>query len=584
MSQTDALPSAAKTLRLRGRAWLLASLVIAALVLVPVAALLWQATQGSAELWSHLAVNVLPHALGQTAILMAGVGVLVAVIGTSAAWLVTAYDFPGRRMLEWALLLPLAVPTYIVAYAYLDLLHPLGPFQSLVRAVLGYDSPRDFRLPDIRSMPGAILLLSLVLYPYVYLPTRAMFMTQAANLIEAARTLGTSRAQVFRRVAVPLARPAIAVGISLALMETVNDIGASEFLGVRSLTITVYTTWVTRSDLPGAAQIALAMVLLVVALVSLEKWARRRQRYTAAAQRPRSLPRHPLRGRAGLAALALGLLPVTLGFLLPALHLTIEAWRRFQFAGVSDLLLIEARNSFLLSLCATAAVLGCGLVVAYAARIFPGRGAQVLARVATVGYAMPGTILALGILIAAGGFDRWLDRTAQDWFGLPLGLVLIGSGLALGYAYLVRFLAISVGSVEAGLTRIPRSYDDVARTLGQGVTGTLRHVHFPLTRAAMAAAGLLVFVDCMKELSATLLLRPLNFETLATHLYGEAARGTYEEAALAALAIVLVGILPVILLARVGRQDSDPAPRQASRPMAGSGLRLSADPGGSADA
>ena len=564
---STARPETSGPFRLRGRGWLLASLGIAALVLVPILALVWQATHGSAGLWSHLAAHVLPHALRQTVILMAGVGVLVAVIGTSTAWLVTAYDFPGRRFLEWALLLPLAVPTYIVAYAYLDLLHPLGPFQTLVRAVLGYDSPRDFRLPDIRSMTGAILLLSLVLYPYVYLPTRAMFLTQAANLVEAARTLGTSRAQIFRRVALPLARPAIAVGVSLALMETLNDIGASEFLGVRSLTIAVYTTWVTRSDLPGAAQIALVMILLVVALVSLEKWARRRQRYATGAQRARSLSRHRLGRAAGLAALGLGLLPIVFGFLLPALHLAIEAWQRFQFAGLSDRLLVEARNSFVLSSLATIAILACGLIVACTARIFPGRGPQILMRVSTVGYAMPGTILALGILIAAGSFDRWLDRIARTWFDIPLGLLLIGSGLALGYAYLVRFLAISVGSVEAGLTRIPRSYDDAARTLGCGATGTLRQVHLPLSKTALAAAGLLVFVDCMKELSATLLLRPLNFETLATHLYGEAARGTYEEAALAALAIVLVGILPVILLARVGRSEADDKPRD--RPEAG---------------
>ena len=266
--------------RTRGRVWVFAAYAIAALVLLPVLALAWEASRGSEGLWLHLAKNVLPHAISQTLTLLAGVGVLVAVIGTGCAWLVTAYDFCGRRVLEWALLLPLAVPTYIVAYAYLDLLHPLGPVQELVRDMLGYDSPREFRLPDIRSMPGAILLLSLVLYPYVYLPTRAMFMTQSANLVEAARALGTTRRQVFRRVALPLARPAIAVGVSLALMETLNDIGASEFLGVRSLTISIYTTWVTRSDLPGAAQISLAMLVLVVALIS--AMARRRQRYPAA--------------------------------------------------------------------------------------------------------------------------------------------------------------------------------------------------------------------------------------------------------------------------------------------------------------
>lgn len=548
-----AFAAASALLRPRGGAWVLASVLIAALTLVPILALGWQAAQGSDGLWSHLSRHVLPHALGQTLILMAGVGFLTAAIGTGIAWLVTAYDFPGRRSLEWALLLPLAVPTYIIAYAYLDMLHPLGPFQSAIRAVLGFDSPRDFRLPDIRSMTGAILLLGLVLYPYVYLPVRAMFMTQAANLVEVAHTLGTPRRHILWRVALPLARPAIAVGVSLALMETLNDIGASEFLGVRSLTISVYTTWVTRSDLAGAAQIALAMLVLVVALITLERWARRKQRYSVSAQRARSMSRQPLKGAARWMAMGLCLLPVLLGFVLPASHLAIEAWERFQFAGLSARLVTEAWNTFALSALATVAVLLCGLVVAYTARLFPQRGMQAVHRMASLGYAMPGTILALGILIAAGGFDRWIGRMIKDGLGVDPGLVLIGTGLALGYAYLARFLAISIGSVEAGLSRIPRSYDQSARTLGHGIGGTLRHVHLPLSRAALAAGGLLVFVDCMKELSATLLLRPLNFETLATHLYGEAARGTYEEAAIAALAIVVVGILPVILLARVGR-------------------------------
>src|SRR5690606_32253701 len=249
--------------------WLLAALLIAAAVLLPLLALAWTAAHGSEGLWSHIAANVLPRAAWNTLLLLLGVGVLVVAIGTGAAWLVTAYEFRGRSTMAWALLLPLAVPTYIVAYAYLDLLHPLGPVQGALRAVLGLDSPRDFRLPDIRGLAGCIVLLGFVLYPYVYMTTRAMFMTQAASLLEAARTLGSGRVALFTRVALPLARPAIAVGAALALLETLNDIGASEFLGVQTLTVSVYTTWITRSDLPGAAQIALAMLLLVVLLIAL---------------------------------------------------------------------------------------------------------------------------------------------------------------------------------------------------------------------------------------------------------------------------------------------------------------------------
>ncbi|AJD44410.1 iron ABC transporter permease [Rhizobium sp. SEMIA 4085] len=558
MSHVDLRPSPMlKAVRRRsGRVWLLASVLIAAPVATPVLALLWQALQGSNGLWPHLLAYVLPQAFLQTGMLLVGVGVLVTLLGTSTAWLVTAYDFPGRRLLEWALLLPLAMPTYIIAYAYLDLLHPIGWVQGAIRAALGYASPRDFRLPEIRSMAGCIVLLSFVLYPYVYLTTRAMFFTQAANLVEVSRTLGTGRGRVFWRVALPLARPAIAVGVSLALMEALNDIGASEFLGVKTLTVSVYTTWVTRSDLPGAAQIAVAMLLLVVALVTIERWARRRQRYWSSAQRARSFTPHRLGSVSGLAAFALGLIPVLIGFIAPASYLAVEAWKRFRFAGLSPRLLSETFNTVTLSAMATLAILLFGLVIAYAARSLPGRLTAALQRISTVGYAMPGTVLAIGILVPVAALDRMIDQTALAWLGMPTGLLLIGSGAALGYAYVTRFLAISVGSVEAGFSRIPRSFDHAARSLGQNVTGTFRHIHLPLSKPSLVAAGLLVFVDCMKELPATLLLRPLNFETLATHLYGEAARGTYEEASIAALAIVLVGTLPVIVLARIGRWKS----------------------------
>lgn len=558
MSHVDLRPSPAlKAARYNaGRPWLLAAILIAALVATPILALLWQALQGSSGLWPHLLAYVLPQAFLQTGMLLVGVGILVTILGTSTAWLVTAYDFPGRRLLEWALLLPLAVPTYIIAYAYLDLLHPIGWVQTTIRAALGYTSPRDLRLPDIRSMAGCIVLLGFVLYPYVYLTTRAMFLTQAANLVEVSRTLGTKRNQVFWKVALPLARPAIAVGVSLALMEALNDIGASEFLGVKTLTVSVYTTWVTRSDLPGAAQIALVMLSLAVALVSVERWARRRQRYSSSAQKARSFAPHRLGPVSGLAALALGLIPVFIGFVAPASYLAVEAWKRFRFAGLSPRLLSETVNTVTLSAIATLAVLLFGVIVAYAARSLPGRITAALQRISAIGYAMPGTVLAIGILVPVAALDRMIDQTALDWLGASTGLLLIGSGTALGYAYVARFLAIAVGSLEAGFSRLPRSFDHAARSLGQNVTGTFRHVHLPLSKPFLAAAGVLVFVDCMKELSATLLLRPLNFETLATHLYGEAARGTYEEAAIAALAIVIVGTLPVIVLARIGRLKS----------------------------
>lgn len=537
-----------------GGGWLAASTLIAALALAPILALVAVALQGSAGLWPHLIAYVLPQALSQTALLLVGVGLLVMILGTGLAWLVTAYDFPGRRILEGALLLPLAVPTYIVAYAYLDLMHPIGPVQVALRALLGFESPQEFRLPDIRSMGGCILVLGFVLYPYVYLPVRAMFLTQAAGLIEASRMLGTRRTGVFFKVALPLARPAIAVGLALALMETLNDIGASEFLGVRTLTLSIYSTWVTRSDLPGAAQIALAMLVVVLALVALERWARRHQRYAASAQRQRVMVPQRLPLGWGIGALLLGSFPILIGFLAPASYLASQAWARVSFAGISPAIYAETWNTVAISTLATGTVLAGGLAVAYAARLRPGTSSNLLGRIAAIGYAVPGTVLAIGLLTPIALLDRMIADTARAWFGVASGLVLLGSGAALVYAYAARFLAISSGSIEAGFARIPPSLDQAARVLGATSGRTMRRIHLPLSKTALAAAALLVFVDCMKELPASLLLRPLNFETLATHLYGEAARGTYEDAAVAALIIVVIGVLPVIVLARLGRQ------------------------------
>ncbi|MBR7897143.1 iron ABC transporter permease [Burkholderia multivorans] len=529
--------------------WTFAALAIAAAVAAPLAALVAAAFDADLAHWRHLAAFVLPQALANTLLLLAGVGAIVSIVGTGCAWLVTAYDFPGRRTLAWALLLPLAVPTYIVAFAYLDLLHPIGPVQSAVRWLLGFDSPRQFRLPDLRSLPGAVFVLGFVLYPYVYLSTRAMFVTQSASLLEAARTLGAGRVATFWRVVMPLARPAIAVGVSLALLETLNDIGASEFLGVQTLTVSVYTTWITRSDLAGAAQIALAMLAVVVAMIALERYGRRRQRY-AHGRRMRPLAPRRLTGAAGCTAAVLGWLPVLLGFGAPAAYLAVETAKRLhQVGGVSAQLLDGLANTLTIAAAATVATLACGLIVAWAARAqrdsMHAGVARVGARIASLGYAVPGTVLAIGLLTPLGA----VDRLAGTLLGRD-GLWLIGSAAALVIAYTVRFLAIAAGNVEAGLARIPPSLEQAARSLGETAAGALRRVHLPLLRPALTTSALLVFVDAMKELPATLLLRPLNFDTLATWLYAEAARGTYEEGAVAALAIVLAGLVPVILLAR----------------------------------
>ncbi|MCO8170462.1 iron ABC transporter permease [Pseudomonas sp. 21LCFQ02] len=525
------------------------SLLAALIVIAPVAALLWHAFAGDVAHWQHLLNNVVPVALRDTLILLAGVGVVVTVLGVGSAWLLSAYDFPGKALLGWALLLPLAVPTYIMAYAYLDLLHPIGPVQSSIRALLGYSSPREWRLPDVRNMTGAILILGFVLYPYVYLTMRAMFLTQAANLIEAARTLGARRQEVFLRIVLPLARPAWAVGLSLALLETLNDIGASSFLGVKTLTVSVYTAWTARSDLAAAAQIALTMLVVIIGLILIERKGRARQRF-ANTQKMQPMRPRTLHGPAALMALSLGLVPVLIGFVIPAAYLCVQAWKRLNHsAGVSRALLDSLHNTLLVASLATLITVAVGLMIAWAGRTLresawrqPARG---FARVGSLGYALPGTVLAIGLMTPA--------MLIENLVGGLLGtqkLFLMGSTGLLIIAYCIRFLAIPIGAVEAGLTRVPASIEHAARTLGERPGATLRRVHLPLLRPALAASALLVFVDTMKELSATLLLRPLDFDTLATRLYAEASRGTYEEGAIAAILIVLAGLLPVMLLAR----------------------------------
>ncbi|GAN51145.1 iron(III) transport system permease protein [Methylobacterium sp. PvP062] len=529
----------------RGLGWAGAA-ALAALLLSPVISLGIAALGGGSELWPHLAAYVLPQAIRDTALLLAGVGLLVIGLGTGAAWLVSAFDFPGRRVLEGALLLPLAMPTYVVAYAYLDLSHPLGPLQAGLRSLLGLSSPRDLPLPDLRSLPGCILLLGFVLYPYVYLPTRALFLMQAGTLLEAARVLGAGPFRSFLRVALPLARPAVALGTGLALMEALNDVGAAEFLGVRTLTVQVYATWVNRSDLPGAAQIALVMLACVVALVGLERLARGGRGYAGSARRNAAVTRRRLSGWRAGTAVALGATPVVLGFLLPAGHLACEAWRRVAGGGWPDTLAVQTGNTILYASLATGVTVVVGLLVAAAPFLLSARAGRALIRAAGLGYAMPGTVLAVGLLGPLALIDSGLLEA-----GFATVSVGLGTGAALVIAYALRFLTVTVGASEAGLARIPHTISDAARVLGRGRLATLATVQIPLAWPAMLSGGLLAFVDIAKELPVTLLLRPLNVETLSTFLYGEAARGTYEDGAVAAVLIVMIGLVPVTLLLRI---------------------------------
>ncbi len=535
-------------------------ILLAAAVLLPLASLAVFAFRGDAEIWPHLINYVLPRASRDTALLLAGVAVLTAIAGIGTAWIVTAFDFSGRNALTWLLPLPLAFPTYIVAYVYVDIFDAVGPIQSAYRALFGYRTAAEYWFPSVRSLPGAIFVFSLVLYPYVYLAARAMFLTQSAALIEVARTLGATRFMLARHVALPLARPALAVGLSLALLETLNDIGASEYLGVQTLTLSIFTTWINRSSLPGAAQIACTMLVIVIALMALERYGRRHRRFVTAPRRQRAAPRMTLGGRGALLAFAACALPVGLGFVLPFVYLTYEVVLRGLITGFDPDLLRYTAVTVALAATATAIAIVLGLSAAIAVRMVRGPIAAFGLMVAGLGYAIPGTVLALGLLSPLVGIDTILNAVSQALGGPHLGLVIAGSSAALVIAYVIRFLAISTGSAQAGLARISPQIDDVARTLGTTPSGIAWLIHVPLSRPALGGAALLVFVDCLKELPATLLLRPLNVETLSTYIYQFATRGSFEEGSLAALIIVAVGIIPVIHLTRFSEIAPAPVP------------------------
>lgn len=533
-------------------------LVVAALVLAPIVSLVQLALRGDPDIWAHLTAFVLPAALKDTALLLAGVAVIAGATGIGAAWLVTAYRFPGRDSFRWLLPLPLAIPTYIVAYVYVDVFDPLGPVQAGLRALFGWRSAADYWFPDVRSLGGAIFVIGFVLYPYVYLAARAMFQTQSAALIEVARTLGATRFMLARHVALPLARPALAVGLSLALLETLNDIGASEYLGVRTLTLTIFTTWLNRGSLPGAAQIACVMLLVIAALIALERHGRRDRRFSTSVRQPRVAVPIRLTGWARWAATLCCFAPVAFGFLIPAGFLLREVIVRGLVVGFDHALIGHTLTTVSLAAIATALALVLGLGAAIAARLARRRIALWGMSLASLGYAVPGTVLALGLLSPLVAVDEAINWLTQHVAGVGVGLLLAGSGAALVIAYAIRFLAIATGSAQVGLGRIATEIDDVARTLGCKPARLAWLIHLPLARPALGGAALLIFVDCLKELPATLLLRPLNVETLSTYIYQFATRGNFEEGALAALLIVLVGLLPVIRIVRFA--DTEPPP------------------------
>jgi len=529
--------------------WTVMVAVVLAVMLLPIATTLVLALQSVDNTWCHLASTILPRVLRETALLMVGVSIVTVVTGTLSAWVVTMYRFPGRALVDRLLVLPLAMPTYIIAYAYVDFLDATGPLQTGLRSLTGWRTAADYWFPSVRSIGGAIFLMSAALYPYVYLTARASFVQQSVRVLEVARTLGQTPWGTFRFVALPLAKPALAAGVMLALMETLNDLGAVQHLGIETLSAAIYATWLQRSSLAGAAQIATVALLVVVALLWIERALRGGGRTHGSSGRLRAIPFAELTGWKAFGAFAACLLPALVGFVIPFGVLLSNAVTHYSEAFEQGFW-SAAANSIVLAALAAAAGVALAVLIAYASRVASNGLTRRAVRFAGLGYALPGTVLALGLLIPLAAFDNRVDALARSWFGVSTGLLLSGTVATLVLAYTVRFLAVALGTVEAGLGRISPNLDAAARTLGETAFSALRRVHLPLLLPALATAALLVFVDAMKELPATLLLRPFNFETLATHVYALTALEQVEAASVGAIAIVVVGLVPVLLLHR----------------------------------
>ncbi|NQV47870.1 MAG: iron ABC transporter permease [Rhodospirillaceae bacterium] len=550
--------------------WSVGTVVIAAMMTVPILTVLYIGLTPGDEIWSHLVSTVLPGYITTTLLLMIGVGTGTFIIGVGTAWLVSTCRFPGKRMFEWALLLPMAMPAYVIAYVYTDILEYAGPVQVLLREIFGWTLKRQYWFPEIRSLGGAASMMTLVLYPYVYLLSRAAFMEQSVCMLEASRVLGRGPWRSFFTVALPLARPAIVIGVSLVLMETLNDFGTVDFFAVGTFTLGIYDVWLNMNNVTGAAQLASMLLFFVVFLVLAERFGRRNQRFHHTTSKYKALPGYELKGWARRGAIIGCALPVVFGFLLPAMVLAGYAVIHFKEAANTDVL-GYAGNSVMLSALAAALALAIGIFMAYAVRLRKERIVTFMARFASLGYAVPGSVLAVGVLVSLGAMDNGIDGFMRRNFSLSTGLLFSGTIAAVTFGYLVRFLALSFGSVEASLGKVTPSMDGAAASLGHTPFSTLRRIHIPLIRGSALTAAMMVFVDCMKELPMTVILRPFNFHTLATYVHQYASDEQLGAASLAALGIVGFGILPVIVLSfaitksRPGHSKPNPAPGQTNK-------------------
>ncbi|GAA4884175.1 iron ABC transporter permease [Ferrimonas pelagia] len=529
--------------------WSLGGFLMVAVLLLPLFALLFQSLDPDQAVFDHLKQTVLLDYVVNTVALIALVALGALLMGLPAAWLVAMCRFPGQRIYQWAMLLPLAMPAYIVAYVYTDMLDYAGPVQATLRAVMGWQSPQDYYFPAVRSLGGAALMLALVLFPYVFMLARTAFLEQASNLIQASRTMGCTPVQSFFRLSLPLARPAIAVGLSLVAMETLADFATVSYFAVNTLTTAVYDTWLGFGSMASAARLSTLMLLVIAVLMFAERFARSRQERFQKAEGKSEDYSYTLTGwKAWAASLYCGVL-LFFSFLLPALVLLDYAWHYFDPTALRSFGQYSF-NSLLISSLVAVITVFVALGLQYLARISPRRWDRLPGQIAGFGYALPGTVLAIGVMIPLIAADFAINDLFE-WFGQPLpGLVLSGSMLALVFGYTVRFLAVPLGAVENSFKRISPSLDMAAATMGQSPAGILRWIHLPLVRRGMLAAGLIVFIEAMKELPAALLLKPIGFETLATYVYQFVSDEMLELGALPALVIVGVGLIPVIFLNR----------------------------------
>lgn len=540
----------AVALRTRPSLLTVAAVTIAVLLAVPILSVLSSLVVPRPEVWAHLWRTQLVELSVNTLLLLAGVGTGTLVLGTALAWLVVGHRFPGRGVFEWALMLPLAMPAYVIGFAFLGLFDFAGPVQTLVRRVLG----AGFRVPAIATYGGVVAVMILVFYPYVYLLARAAFREQGAATLETARSLGRSRSRAFREVMLPMARPSLVAGVSLAMMEALADFGTVATFGYRTLTEAIYRVWLGMFDRTAATQLACLVLLLALGLIALERAVRGRARYVQSQRRGPGVVPLPLAGWRAWAATGACLTVLGVAFGVPVGQLLVWAVSVARTSGLGHFVPM-LRTTLAVAALASLAACVIAVVLAYAGRLHPSPTVRRAAQFASMGYALPGAVIAVGVLVPIALVDHGVVRALEALLGRPLGLLLTGSVAALLFAYVVRFLAVSYNTVDASLGRIAPSLDDAARSLGVGVGATLRRVHLPLMRGGVLTALVLVFVETMKEMPATLLLRPFGLDTLAVGVWQRTSESLWAEASVPALAIVLAGLVPVLITLRLTARD-----------------------------